>query len=64
MHLCPRAHDTRVRVYKLTLVASFQLGEFLRFSEGEISERGRGIALDIFGGELLLERRRGCTYGC
>lgn len=44
-----------------TLDASFQLGEFLRFSEGEISERGRGIALDILGGELLLDRRKGCT---
>lgn len=49
---------------RLTLEASFQLGEFLRFSEGEISERGRGIALDILGGELLLDRRKGCTCGC
>lgn len=60
----PKPIIMRVKVYRLTLVASFQLGEFLRFSEGEISERGRGIALDIFGGELLLDRRRGCTCGC
>lgn len=64
MDVCPQARGARVKVHGLTLVASFQLGEFLRFSEGEISERGRGIALDIFGGEELLDRRRGCTCGC
>jgi hypothetical protein len=45
-------------------VVWFQLGEFRRFSVGEISESGRGIALPAFAGEgmvLLLERRKGCT---
>lgn len=49
----------------LTLVVWFQLGEFRRFSVGEISESGRGIALGAFAGEgmvLLFERRRGCTW--
>jgi hypothetical protein len=48
------------------LVVWFQLGEFRRFSVGEISESGRGTALPTFAGEgivLLLERRRGCTCG-
>ncbi len=54
----------------LTFVVWFQLGEFRRFSVGEISERARGNALGAFAGDdmvLFLERRRGCTWeeeGC
>lgn len=45
------------------LGGEFQLGEFRRFSDGEISERGRGEALDMFAVEakLFLANRRGCT---
>jgi hypothetical protein len=49
----------------LTLFVWFQLGELRRFSEGEISERGRGMALVLLVGEdigvLFLEMRKGCT---
>lgn len=52
--------------HRLTLAAAcFQLGEFLRFSEGEISERGRGLEPGILlvgEGELLFASRKGCTW--
>ena len=49
----------------LTLVVWFQLGEFLRFSMGEISDKGRGRALTILVGEDVgpfLEMRNGWTW--
>jgi hypothetical protein len=57
-------HRTKINKC-LTLVVWFQLGEFRRFSVGEISDRGRGIALAAFAGEgivLLFETRSGCTW--
>lgn len=46
-----------------------QLGEFLRWSEGDTSESGRGTLLAILVGDEpgpppFLEMRSGCTWGC
>lgn len=47
----------------LTLEAWLQLGEFRRFSDGDISESGRGVEPDILDGdgELFFASRKGCT---
>lgn len=49
----------------LTFVGEFQVGEFRRFSEGDNSERGRGVVLDMFfeDAKLFLANRSGCTWG-
>lgn len=43
---------------------AFQLGELRRFSDGEISERGRGVEADILPeyGELFPVNRRGWIW--
>lgn len=52
---------------QLTLVVWFQLGELRRFSEGEISDSGRGSGFAILTGDdddddaPFLEIRNGCT---
>jgi len=50
----------------LTLDVWFQLGEFRLFSEGEISDKGRGMELAILFGDpdgVAFDNRRGCTCG-
>lgn len=58
-------HQSRRNIH--TLLVWFQLGELRRFSEGEISESGRGMALALFTGDdigvTFLEMRNGCTCG-
>lgn len=47
----------------LTLVVWFQLGEFRRFSVGDISESGRGMLLLAGVGMVLdLDSRSGCSW--
>lgn len=45
-----------------TFVVWLKLGEFLLFSEGEISDNGRGIELPLAGEDTEpFEMRSGCT---